>query len=100
MKRNITLTLRVTPERAIGIVNRLYGAGDFSRGQWVAFLKKIKSDAKKIKTPEIIPEKPRVFYKSYKKHRQKTDGIVTRKEKNESMLHIRKIKYIRMLGCI
>lgn len=84
MKRNITLTLRVTPERAIGIVNRLYGAGVFSRSQWITFLKKIKSDAEKIKTPEIIPEKPRVFYKSYKKkHRQKTDGIVTRKEKNE-----------------
>lgn len=80
MKGNITLTLRIPPERAISIVNRLYGSGVFTRQQMIAFVKKINQDAEKIKKREIIPENPRVFYKSYKKTPILNRGKSTEKE--------------------
>ena len=72
MSRNITLTLRVSPQRAIQILNRLYGCGEISREKYlqrVAGLKKELADeqAKKQKLQDERLSNLRVFYKTVKK---------------------------------
>lgn len=39
--KNITLTLRVSPDRAVQILNRLYGCGEMSRDKYLKRLSEI-----------------------------------------------------------
>jgi Mn-dependent DtxR family transcriptional regulator len=39
--KNITLTLRVSPDRAVQILNRLYGCGEISRDKYLKRLSEI-----------------------------------------------------------
>lgn len=39
--KNITLTLRVSPDRAVQILNRLYGCGEMSRDKYIKRLSEI-----------------------------------------------------------
>lgn len=70
--KNITLVLRVTPRRAIQILNRLYGSGDIRRDAWksrVADMEKIiaeKNNEKTKRTDDLI-RKSGTFYKKVKK---------------------------------
>lgn len=70
--KNITLVLRVTPRRAIQILNRLYGSGDIRRDAWksrVADMEKIIAEQNDEKTQKInnLIRKSGTFYKKVKK---------------------------------
>lgn len=70
--KNITLVLRVTPQRAIQILNRLYGAGDIRRDAWkdkVANMEKIiaEQNNEKTKRTDDLIRKSGTFYKKVKK---------------------------------
>ena len=70
--KNITLVLRVTPQRAIQILNRLYGAGDIRRDAWqgkVANMEKIiaEQNNEKTKRTDDLIRKSGTFYKKIKK---------------------------------
>lgn len=77
--KNITLVLRVTPQRAIHILNRLYGSGDMRRDAWqdkVADMKKIiaeQNDEKTKKSDDLI-RKSGTFYKKVKKTPRNNPG--------------------------
>lgn len=70
--KNITLTLRVSPDRAIQILNRLFGSGELSKEKYLERIREIDSVAaeleeKKQKNLKRILENPRVFYQTIKK---------------------------------
>lgn len=46
--KNITLTLRVSPERAVQILNRLYGCGEISREKYLKRLAEVSMEKAKI----------------------------------------------------
>ena len=48
--KKITLTLRVTPDRATQILNRLYGCGEISRDKYIKRLSEI--GAEKVRQEE------------------------------------------------
>ena len=77
--KNITLVLRVTPQRAIHILNRLYGSGDMRRDAWkdkVANMEKIiaEQNAEKIQKTDNLIRKSGTFYKKVKKQPRNNPG--------------------------
>lgn len=70
MHGNITITLRVTPQRAIMIYNRLYACGELPRDKWLQNITKIKSQEKiHKKMQQKNRKKSRLFIKILKKTR-------------------------------
>lgn len=69
MKKNIVLTLRVTPERAARIVGRLYGSGDIDLARYRWHMERIDAaalaleNARNAKRARIMENVTRVFYK-------------------------------------
>ena len=56
--KNITLTLRVSPDRAVQILNRLYGCGEMSRDKYLKRLSEIGAEkAKQEKDREMHLER-------------------------------------------
>jgi hypothetical protein len=52
--KNITLTLRVSPDRAVQILNRLYGCGEMSRDKYLKRLSEIGAEkAKQVQDREM-----------------------------------------------
>lgn len=45
--KNITLTLRVSPDRAVQILNRLYGCGEMSRDKYLKRISEISEEKAK-----------------------------------------------------
>lgn len=45
MSKNIVLTLRVTPDRAKRIIDRLYGSGDIDRSKYLWHMERIDAAA-------------------------------------------------------
>lgn len=65
MKKNILLNLRVTPNRAVQIINRLYGSGDINRAKYHKYLSRIQ-----IATDELIAKTAKKQDKLFKKAEQ------------------------------
>lgn len=52
--KNITLTLRVSPDRAVQILNRLYGCGEMSRDKYIKRLSEIGLEKAKLERDREI----------------------------------------------
>lgn len=71
MHGNITITLRVSPQRAIMIYNRLYACGELPRDKWLQNITKIKSQEENSqKNATKKPQEIKTFYKNLKKNPQ------------------------------
>lgn len=70
MHGNITITLRVSPQRAIMIYNRLYACGELSREKWLKIVEKLQQskESNLAKKEEQDLQKPRTFYENLKKN--------------------------------
>lgn len=80
MKKNIVLTLRVTPERAKTIINRLYGTGDIDSIHYKRQMERIDSavlvlENARNKRLQKLFENGGTFYKKNLAHAEKHKGV-------------------------
>lgn len=70
MRGNITITLRVSPQRAIQIYNRLYASGEMSREKWLQNIANVNAQSVAVqKNNEEKAQEYKTFYKNISKKR-------------------------------
>lgn len=70
MRGNITITLRVSPQRAIQIYNRLYASGEMSREKWLQNIANVNAqNAVMQKNNKEKAQEYKTFYKNISKKR-------------------------------